>query len=297
MTQETMKKLVSYIKRKDLGKIRGILEKESSIDINARDVFGKTLAHYCVVYGSVEIAKYLHEKGLDFSVKASLSRFTPIQLAVLENKPEMVEFLADIGIDLNERTRTGFTPLHLAVIQRNINILNVLLKKRAEVEVRDINDNTPLHVACWLGDLKIVSILVDARANVNAEDPDGRTPLHISAIREDYDLFKLIALKGGDFSKRDKRGLTPLEYILSRPGGHEKILKVLREISSQIKLPPSVLANFMTMGPFMFSMGRFLSPLSHLNEREKEEFREAYRVAVDKLWKFFGRTGDRNLSC
>lgn len=292
MTQETMKKLVSYIKRKDLVKIKSILEKESNIDINTRDVFGKTLAHYCVVDGSVEIAEYLHKKGLNFSVEASLSRFTPLQLAVLENRPKMVEFLADIGIDLNAPTRTGFALLHIVVLQRNINMIELLLKKGAKVDVRDIDGETPLHIVCWSGDLEIASMLIKAEADVNAEDPVGRTPLHISAIRKDYELLKLIALNGGDFSKRDKQGMTPLRYLLSRHSEHRRVSEVLKEISSQVKLPPAVLGDLMTMGPLALSMDNFLSPFVHLSEEEKEGFKEYYRTLVKKLWMLLGGPGD-----
>lgn len=274
MNSKIMKELVLSIKRRDLKKMRSILEKNSNIDINVMDVFGKTLAHYCVVYGSLEIAEYLYKKGLDFSVESSLSHFTPMQLALSENRPDMVEFLVSIGVSIDAKTRDGFSLLHVAVLRRNIDVIKVLLRNGVDPNTQDNDKQTPLHIACWLGDLDVASTLVKAKANINAEDSRGLTPLHISIICGNPDLFKLIALKGGDFNKQDNYGLTPLRYILLlKPNERERISKALSEISSQIHLPATIFRDF-TLNLFDNLLNRFLSPYLFMSEEERKTLKE-----------------------
>lgn len=187
--------------------LSGILKNEQS---------SKTIATHCAFYGRTSIAKFLYSKGLNFKFKDDESGQTPLHYAVGSGEYSMVEFLVDIGLDVNEKTSYGLTPLHIAVDRDNKKIVGLLLRRGARVDAVDFEGKTPLHIACINNSRRIAEILLKRGADINARDFQGWTPLHYAFYYNSSDVALILISKGADSKDRDNSGMTPLHLACMR---------------------------------------------------------------------------------
>lgn len=85
-------------------------------DINAKDRMGWTILHYAVGSGNSDITRLLKE-SLDADVEIANSMFgglTPLHLAVLNEKSDMVWLLVGLGANITTKDSMGWTPLRFA---------------------------------------------------------------------------------------------------------------------------------------------------------------------------------------
>ena len=79
------------------------------------------------------------------------------------------------------------TPLHLAVIIGKTEIIKLLLDNGANVNAKAEDDITPLHIAQLNDDKKIAKLLIENGADINARDKYGLTPMDIANLDESLD--------------------------------------------------------------------------------------------------------------
>jgi ankyrin repeat protein len=92
--------------------------------------------------------------------QADETGYTPLHMAVLENRPEMVSMLLDRGANLQAQTSDGYTPLHIAVLQHNPEIVKLLLDYGANREAQaHFKKQTPRDLAVEAKFADIVKIL------------------------------------------------------------------------------------------------------------------------------------------
>ena len=122
---------------------RLLVSKGMAVD-DSCDAFGNTLLHLAA-FGSYEICKMFVEvfEGLDVNTK-DIDGKTPIHVAVEENKLETVRLLFKEGGDLDSRTNEGDTPLHAAARYGHTEVVKFILSN--VVDKNPVNDNgdTPL---------------------------------------------------------------------------------------------------------------------------------------------------------
>ncbi|CAO3681533.1 unnamed protein product [Rhizopus stolonifer] len=75
------------------------------------------------------------------------SGLSVLHYAVDRGHLEMVEYLLDIGADINIKTEDEETPLHLACISEQLETANVLIKRGCEKESKDAEGKTPFEQA------------------------------------------------------------------------------------------------------------------------------------------------------
>ncbi len=86
--------------------------------------------HACARGGSVEIAKELIEKGVDFRQK-NIYGVDPLHIAAENGKYELVEFLLAKGMDIESKSIIGKTPLHYAQENGHDELVALLISKGA----------------------------------------------------------------------------------------------------------------------------------------------------------------------
>lgn len=145
-----------------------------------QDADGDTMLHLAVVGLSLAKARDL----MDFCELNAINNMmqTPLHVAVLANRPEMVQLLAEFGAQLNVHDRQG---------------------------------NTPLHLASQRGLARIVEIILDAVASQRKESVqqvlgtcnfDGYTSLHLAAINDRRDIIELLVVRyGADLNSKDSK--------------------------------------------------------------------------------------------
>ena len=97
-----------------------------------------------------------------------------------------MEKLIIIGADVNERDVKDETPLIIAILEGKYDVVEVLLKQGADINaIGGWWFRTPLHYASEAGYENIVELLISNGADVNAEGSDDATPLDL-AVEQGY---------------------------------------------------------------------------------------------------------------
>lgn len=107
---------------------------------------------------------------------------------------ELMEWLAEQGIDIEMGDQFGKTPLNShAGGWRDDEQLLTLLALGAKVDTKDHMGRTPMHFAAETGNLVKVKALAEAGADVNAADVMGTTPLQGAVMRMGVHNIKYVA--------------------------------------------------------------------------------------------------------
>jgi ankyrin repeat protein len=99
---------------------------------------------------------------------------------------QAIKLLLDGNPDLIfSKDSLGLTPLHVAALTGRRDVVQLLLANKADVNARDKDGYTPLHWAADRGHKDLVKLLLVNRADINARLMDGETPLHcaVRAVR------------------------------------------------------------------------------------------------------------------
>ena len=147
-------------------------------------------------------------------VDLEVDGYTPLQVACMHGRKDMVEYLLTAGADVNKATnpsRQG-TPLFLASLFGHREVVELLLGAGAEVDKTDENGESPLYASSMRGNWDVVKLLLDTGAEVDkAEVQDGCTPLMAASMDGCKDVVKLLLMDGGaEVDKADNAGQTPL---------------------------------------------------------------------------------------
>ncbi|XP_036383427.1 ankyrin repeat and SOCS box protein 6 [Megalops cyprinoides] len=133
--------------------------------------------------GLVRAAEVLLRYGADLNFEDPVSYYNPLHIAVLRNRPRMVQCLVRQGADIDKRDRIHeSSPLDLASEEaERLPCLQVLLDLGADVNARDKNGKTALlHALASSDGLTVhntdnIQLLLEKGADVNAATQEGET--------------------------------------------------------------------------------------------------------------------------
>lgn len=176
------------------------------------DQEGYTLLHHAARNGHLPVVQYLIEMGVDLDATNSQGN-TALHLAVMAEQVEVVDFLLASGADHTILNSDQDTPLHLAVSGGNTDLLKVFVSRdNIDLLVCNAQKQTVLHM---VADHKLVE---QARILVNCES------FRRSAVED---------LRSHDYilSSTDEYGLTPL-HLASWKGSHQVLDMILTACKS-----------------------------------------------------------------
>ncbi|KAK7427358.1 hypothetical protein QQZ08_006127 [Neonectria magnoliae] len=174
----------------------------------------------------------------------------PLQQAVLQNDPEMVELLLNGGASPTAVDLTDSTALQYILAKdhfdraKSLTIAQLLLSKGADVNAPPgwaWHGMTALQAASRNGDMDLVNFFLERGANPNAPcgKRGGRTALQAAAESGSLDLFLLLIEHGAIISTRtaESRGLTYLQAAAL--SGNLGLVNLLLQLGAEVNAPAS----------------------------------------------------------
>jgi ankyrin repeat protein len=156
------------------------------------------------------------ELGAKLQAKDDLGRST-LFLAVMDAKDlELVRWLHEKGVPVDDADTSGRTPLSFAADYGLLDIARYLVEQGAAVDKADVQKRTPLLHATGADHPDVIAYLIDHGANVNSADQFGDTPLIVACAKGNAAAARLLVARGANVHARDQEGRTARER--SAPG-------------------------------------------------------------------------------
>jgi len=151
---------------------------------------GSTALHCAATEGHVDVAELLltRKGGTDLVHVADLEGRTALHTASSSGGTVMVKLLLDSGAQIDAQDREGYTPLHLAVMQERLEVVVHLVKMGADVNAMASKRKkrwTALHEAVHVGNGEIVNALLESPdVNKSIRDSNGHTASHLARFMQ-----------------------------------------------------------------------------------------------------------------
>ncbi|CAB0044946.1 unnamed protein product [Trichogramma brassicae] len=191
-------------------------EARKTLQVNARDKFGRTPLHYAVAEGcKKQIVRELLGRGADPNM-ANKEGSTPLHIicsrahsdGVAEMFFEVCEEFNKL-VQVNARDNLGNnTPLHQALriaCFHDQKMPELLLRKGADPNLANDEGSTPLHVICnEINNFRLAKIFFDVNddipqiVRVNEKDMLGQTPLQLAMMNFMPDVVDLLLDRGAE---------------------------------------------------------------------------------------------------
>ncbi|MBG77403.1 MAG: hypothetical protein CL570_00010 [Alphaproteobacteria bacterium] len=136
----------------------------------------------------------------------------------------IVQYINDHPDEINQYGDYEASPLHLAALYNRVNVVKRLLRGGADINHAEAHGITPLVVAAHYGHLNIVQILCDAGAHTDDVVHGGMTPLMVAASNGHFDVVQVLLRAHVDITLIHC-GQTALEQAVYN--GHTDIVAVL----------------------------------------------------------------------
>lgn len=214
MTRKRNEALLNAIKRNDLKRVQGLLDRGA--DVNAADADGWTPLMWAVASGRKEAVSLLLDKGAELNARDKEDNTALIHAAMAH--PQIAEVLIARGADLNAQNKVGTTALMWAIFVDNKNLARNLIARGADLNKQNNYGQSALMTAIAHGSTRLASDLVRAGADVRLKNKGGFTALMLASCDpkvQSATLVRLLLEKGADMNARDlifKR--TALEWAI-----------------------------------------------------------------------------------
>lgn len=192
-------------------------------NVHFTDEAGNTVLHTAVEKNNIAALKMLEDRGSRLDVVNTKNGFSLLHHAISQGHLEVVQFLVQKGLLLNDTTQEDVSSIHLAAECNQFAILRYLLEQQPGVDINklDNDQNTMLHYAAENGNQEMVALLCERGANVNIKNKSGKTPLHLTIQPKNSQLVEYLVTRGADVNCKDIEDETPLIDIARNFQGKE----------------------------------------------------------------------------
>lgn len=223
--KQKSKDLEAYIPKTEIrDRLRSIKLEVSSEEIFPVVANGASLAKEIVM--QAKLKEYLDSIGSkSIEGKGAVQNMTPLTIASMDGKEDIVEMLLSEGADVNARNDENKTPLILALQNIRLKIAKSLISAGADVNARDDYGNMPLFLI--YGDVELIELLLSKGADVNAKDKKNNEALFLYARYGFVEATELLISKGANVNNRNNVNKTAL--TAAKEYNHPKIIKILED--------------------------------------------------------------------
>jgi ankyrin repeat protein len=195
---------------------------KNGVEIDAKDIYGRTALHVAVIEGHEVVARLLLMKGANVNA-VDESGQTALHWAACNGAQAMLEILLENGADAKS-VCDGESALHVAVIEGHEVVARLLLMKGANVNAVDEFGQTALYWAASNGDQTVLEILLENGADTTMIC-EGGSALHIAASNGHEAISRLLLASGAEIDDVDEHQMTALHVAVIK--GHEVVVRLL----------------------------------------------------------------------
>lgn len=204
--------------------IMAVDEKQSTFFSGEKNIGERVLS--TALLGDVNLMKGFLPY-VDFSTFFSKRENENLLIPLLSDAPvEVVAFLLDHGLPVNNPDFLGITLLHTACSSGRLGLAELLIERGANADVRDFLGRTPLFSAVGAGDIEMFDLLTDAGASLCATDINGKTLWNEAVKNFDEGIAERLANAGVEM---DEETLSLLD------GKIESFIKLSPEVIEKVK--------------------------------------------------------------
>ena len=192
------------------------------IDINLKTNNTKNCLHIAADYGHLNLCRMLIGKhNVDVELP-NHKGWTALHYFAKRNSYELLEAVADMGMDINLKTNNTKNCLHIAADYRHLNLCMTLISKhKVDVHLPDHGGWTAFH---YFAKCSSYELVVDMGVDINLKTNNGKNCLHIAAHYGHFSLCRtLISNHNIDVELPDHDGWTALHYFAKK--GTYELLK------------------------------------------------------------------------
>ncbi|KAJ3652679.1 hypothetical protein Zmor_018623 [Zophobas morio] len=147
---------------------------------------------------------------------------------------DIIDLLAQNGVDVNGKDENGTTPIHRAGATGDITDLELILKNRGELTLLDNKGRNVLHYAAsrCTEDVPAVLFLIRNGLSINSRDKNKKTPLHKACHCGNFLVAETLLKEGAQLDSVDINNENALHYATSNifnPFDSIKIMRLLLE--------------------------------------------------------------------
>ena len=137
---------------------------------------------------------------------------------------ELVKVLADMGTDINLKTKNGKNCLHIAPENGHLNLCSKLINKHTvDMQLPDNDGWNALNYFTKNGSYELVKVVADMGNDIKLQRNEGKDCLHIAADNSHFNLFMTLINKHNfDARLPDFGGRTALHYFAEN-GSYELV--------------------------------------------------------------------------
>ena len=207
-----------------------------SNDVYKNGIDEFTPIHLAAMYGKLEVMKNLVRK-YETPNAANYMGETPILLAAMYDHLDIVKLLVDYTDIPLAPDRFGKAPISAAACNGNLELVMLLANFTDSPNAPSNYGRTPLYEAARSGNLEVVKFLEHFTDSPNAPDNSGRTPIHEAARSEgNLEIVKFLANFTASPNAPDNCGRTPI-HEASRSKGNLEIVKFLANFTDSPNAP------------------------------------------------------------
>lgn len=221
-----------------LNKLESSPREREAIDIDTKDLGGRTLLHLAVLSNLLVAVKSLLKFGADVNI-ASEDQSYPLHYAVDFGFDEvLLVLLAAEGIMVNVVDADRATPLHYATRLNYMDVIKILLKHGADGDALNSSGRTPLATACRSGhaaaakmllpsvsrehydlaywyasgsnSVEALNVMLKAGVNIDSKWEGAGTALHMASYNARPRLVQVLLARRAELEQCDNNGRTPL---------------------------------------------------------------------------------------
>jgi ankyrin repeat protein len=215
------KQMISSIKKNDVSEIRRITK--SGLYPNGKYMGANTPLEFSICKGSIDASIAILD-ALD-SISGPLERgMTPLAMAAVCNRTDVVAILLERGVDPNRRMIDGSSALFLSAQENSVETAKMIIDAGADLNATDSLGWTVMLIAAQNDNAELIKILHEKGNSVN-DVIAGVTPLYIATSNKSVNAVRMLVDLGADPDKTGKLDESPIE--MARQEGLTEIENIL----------------------------------------------------------------------